>query len=542
MRLLLQLDGDLPERFPNHRRRLYVFSCTRKTCKRKYGSVRALRETRMDEKRRSRKQAITESSAEVEPEGSASSKGQQVAEGPLRDLGRELFGGKVGSSTMSSSTNPFALSSGTPLELSTSGHFLASFPALNSLAAKPAQRLTGSTSSNAFISPASSSIATPFAISPMLESPAVKPAQKSAVDDMSVSFAARVSLGNSTSAPAGVTPSPSSSRQAPSASSHLPFESWPADAELPRPYPSYYLEADFETLDVPSVDSSIAKHMHNNNDDDEDNGMDSSSKAGNSNSRLQPDDSSDAFESSIDKTFQRLADRVAQNPLQVLRYEFGGLPLLYSIDDSVGKQLSPSISRHHSHQQVQTVKDGGIGETIAKCSRCGASRCFEFQLMPHAIVELERLTDDNDDDDDDHRQLASPKELQAKAKAKEDGKTKVKGKAKKEARQELSSGDHGSILEWGTVIVAVCSVDCLPLDDDTFIDTTTTVTGSSGRGIGDGRDSSTVIHQIRQGIISSDGTKIIGGDGGNGSGEKGRREEGRREGGYVEEWVGVQWE
>lgn len=43
---LLQLNGELPERFPGHERRLYVFACRRKSCRRKEGSIRALRSVR----------------------------------------------------------------------------------------------------------------------------------------------------------------------------------------------------------------------------------------------------------------------------------------------------------------------------------------------------------------------------------------------------------------------------------------------------------------------------------------------------------------
>ncbi len=112
------------------------------------------------------------------------------------------------------------------------------------------------------------------------------------------------------------------------------------------------------------------------------------------------DDEKDAFESTIDKTFQRFADRLAQNPEQVLRYEFGGAPLLYSKSDSVGKLFS------HQHQpasdgngKVTTTttsiahSTGGGGgvvvNRIPRCQNCSGARVFELQLVPHAIAELE---------------------------------------------------------------------------------------------------------------------------------------------------------
>jgi len=106
----------------------------------------------------------------------------------------------------------------------------------------------------------------------------------------------------------------------------------------------------------------------------------------------------EAFESAMDKTFQRFADRVGQNPEQVLRYEFGGQPLLYSKQDSTGKML-------HQGQ--------GAKGRVPKCGNCGEGRVFEVQLTPHAITELEA--------------------------------------------EEM--GIEG--MEWGTVIMMVCGKDCL---------------------------------------------------------------------------------
>lgn len=117
-----------------------------------------------------------------------------------------------------------------------------------------------------------------------------------------------------------------------------------------------------------------------------------------------------AFESSMDKTFQRFADRLAQNPEQVLRYEFEGQPLLYSKTDAVGKLFAPAME--HAHAKLQTTAGGRGGLKIPSCTNCGSGRVFELQLTPHAITELE--------------------------------------------------ADEMSIdgMDWGTVILGVCSADC----------------------------------------------------------------------------------
>src|ERR1700760_2162460 len=106
MSLLLQLNGDLPEQFPGHERRLYVFCCKRKTCRRKDGSVRSFRGSRV---------------AKVKaPENKREPSSSQVSSPPV-DIGATLFGATAGdkarsnpffSNAQSTTANPFGSSSG----------------------------------------------------------------------------------------------------------------------------------------------------------------------------------------------------------------------------------------------------------------------------------------------------------------------------------------------------------------------------------------------------------------------------------------------
>ncbi|KAK5016262.1 hypothetical protein LTR60_002488 [Cryomyces antarcticus] len=123
---------------------------------------------------------------------------------------------------------------------------------------------------------------------------------------------------------------------------------------------------------------------------------------GNSNSSSNARDDKDTFESSLDTAFQRFADRIADNPTQVLRYEFRGRPLLYSTTDPVGSLLS-----RPSHTPANALP-------VPPCANCAAPRVFELQLTPHAISELE----------------------------------------------VHETGLEG--MEWGTVLLGVCGRDCAP--------------------------------------------------------------------------------
>ncbi|GAB0132693.1 hypothetical protein EsDP_00001121 [Epichloe bromicola] len=282
MALILQLNAELPERFPGHDRRLYVFACKRESCRRKTGSIRALRGVRVWGK---------EEFAATQEVGAAPTQEETKTKNDGPGLGDALFGGKglgggaslAGANPFSSNTNPFSASS-----------------------------------------------------SKNLSSPArCHEAARENSPELSRTFAETLSLNTT---PTSLLP---------------PLEPWPESSSQPEPHPTLYIsEADYETLDPTPT-----KIPENAQIEDAD--------APETVSALDKE----AFESSMDATFQKFADRLAQNPDQVIRYEFGGTPLLYSKTDAVGDKLSKG--------------------SMPGCPNCGGRRTFEVQLTPNAIAELE---------------------------------------------------------------------------------------------------------------------------------------------------------
>lgn len=297
MVLLLQLNGELPSRFPGHDRRLYVFACKKKSCRRREGSIRVIRGVRIEpgSKPAAAKKAQKEERPVVKEEPK-----------PQPKLGEALFGAK-GLGSSSASANPFATS--------------------------------GSASANPFASGAN-----PFS-SPKPET--TKPAEETskaeveeAAEKLPKSFAETLSLNNPQKEQ-GPPPAP---------------EPWPAEKDLPAPYPiSYLADADYETLDPTPPPIPQATRMEVDEP--------GSSAGGGKEDR-------EVFESVMDGDFQKFADRMAQNPEQVIRYEFAGEPLLYSKKDAVGQLL-------------------GGNRSMPRCGNCGSGRTFEVQMTPNAIAELE---------------------------------------------------------------------------------------------------------------------------------------------------------
>lgn len=344
--LLLELNGDLPDHFPGHERRLYIWSCRRKACRRKEGSVRSIRGVRVA------KGAAAKSSAKTERK-----EVKVEEEKPQPKIGESLFGVKPSASS-TAAVNPF------------SNPFSS-----NAGSAAPA---------NPF---ASSSGASPFAAPPA--APAIEVTSESPKDDATTTlpetFAQKARIS---------TPAPSTPPAAPQ-----PHEPWPAASAFPPPFPSYSLDAEYETLDAsaPAVPQNV-RIMD----------IDGEGGAGSSGGK----EDKEIYESAHDAVFQKFADRVGQNPEQILRYEFKGKPLLYSDADAVGKALAHAAENGGDAK----VKVAGGRGGIPRCGNCGAERVFEVQLTPHAITELEA--------------------------------------------EEMSLDG----MEWGTIVVGVCGRDCKPAD------------------------------------------------------------------------------
>ncbi|KAF2752076.1 hypothetical protein M011DRAFT_435419 [Sporormia fimetaria CBS 119925] len=342
--LLLELNGELPEQFPGHERRLYVWACRRKTCRRKDGSVRGIRGVRIT-KGAGNKSAPRGTQPQAPPEENK----------PLPNIGGSLFGVKEDKQA-SAPANPFS----NPFSTGSSGK-------------GPAN-------------PFSSSSANPFSAPAIQVEPPTVPKEEQKEDeskqDLAETFASKVKLNT----PPKPAPAP------------RPHEPWPAESSFPPVYPHYHLDAEYETLDAPSTPQ-IPSNVR----------LETEAEASSGGGK----EDKEVFESSLDKTFQKFADRVGENPEQVLRYEFKGKPLLYSDADAVGKLLEAHSD--HGSSKVTTVGSRS-GSGMPRCQNCGADRVFEVQLTPHAITELEA--------------------------------------------QEMSIDG----MEWGTIILGVCAKDCKPDD------------------------------------------------------------------------------
>lgn len=304
MSLLLQLNGAIPE--SPHDRMFYVFSCKTKTCRRKKGSVRALRAVKVPKDYEDRETKA----ARAREEEARRREERRKEEDAMPRAGDLLFG----------NGNPF----GAP-------------PGGNPFGAPPA----------AGANPFATQGGNPFAANPFA---APKPVVPAPTEQLAKSFADTLKISDTPVTAA-----------APEPLLYGPSEPWPSP--MPHQYPLFYLDADYETLTPEKpVDQKIMQLLT----DDDDSAADAL-----------PASNSDADDGVLDSTFQVFSDRAGQNPEQVLRYERGGVPLLYADNDDVARALLDSRGEYTARK-------------VPACTGCGKrERLFEFQLMPHAISVLE---------------------------------------------------------------------------------------------------------------------------------------------------------
>ncbi|KAL5340040.1 programmed cell death protein 2 [Aspergillus crustosus] len=186
MILLLELDGELYEHFPDADRRLYIFSCPRKPCNRKPGSIRALRATR----RHKSHQPTPKAEKQEEPV-----KKNEEAQAPKPDLGASLFGSNTLINSVSANANPFS--------------------------SKPASAT--SQASNPFAAPVASPALGP---APKTDTSSINP------NTLAESFADKVRL----------------SSPLPQAQQEQPRTPWPDRSAFPPPYANFYIDAEGESL------------------------------------------------------------------------------------------------------------------------------------------------------------------------------------------------------------------------------------------------------------------------------------------------------
>lgn len=150
-----------------------------------------------------------------------------------------------------------------------------------------------------------------------------------------------------------------------------PIKALSKDSKLPQ-YPGFFVFTDQEQLKKVTLEPELEKYkdLIDKMDPEEKKERSMSNSSASSGSALNPDTSKIATMLD-DSFFENFSSVVAHNPTQVLRYDLGGNPLLYSGKDDVAKVF-----------KTATIPDPSYNPS--------SQRQFELQLMPKAIMDLEQ--------------------------------------------------------------------------------------------------------------------------------------------------------
>ncbi|KAJ1981991.1 hypothetical protein H4R35_000488 [Dimargaris xerosporica] len=173
----------------------------------------------------------------------------------------------------------------------------------------------------------------------------------------------------------------------------------------------------------------------------------------------------DSLPSGMDRGLQRFLERVAEWPDQCVRYNLGGIPLLYSFKDSVARSLysipttttsvlsspTPTSSLHPTGPATPSASMTRAlprysTHRIPKCQYCGEPRIFECQLMPNLLLLLQT---------ERHAAIALQSFVTIT--------TMSNSKSRQVRAKGLPSALATKGMEWGTVLIFSCRADCHPV-------------------------------------------------------------------------------
>jgi pre-rRNA-processing protein TSR4 len=215
---------------------------------------------------------------------------------------------------------------------------------------------------------------------------------------------------------------------------------------LPAYQPAQYLTTTDEYLPPPESDDEDV-----DSDDDEDDNTPEAKAA------WRGDDGWDKLlPKGVDDVFEKFVRRIQSADdasTQVLRYDFGAVPLPYSSSSALFKKLFPKapIRKVSSEEDDVDLAEYYNPSFIPKCPRCKGTRVFEAQLVPQLINVLR------------------PSALCTTGAA-PTAKAAAAGLSEQQRKAQLAllaKGEaDGDEMEWGTIMVFSCARDCVGISEE----------------------------------------------------------------------------
>lgn len=216
-------------------------------------------------------------------------------------------------------------------------------------------------------------------------------------------------------------------------------------APAPAYLPAQYLSTIDEYLPDPESDSDLT--------DDEDESPEQAAEWRDADGwdKILPKSVDDVFEK-----FVRRLETAEDASTQVLRYDFGAVPLAYQSTSSVFKTLFPGAptKKPSSEEEDPDLSEYYTEKSIPKCPKCGAKRTFELQLVPQLINVLRPDS------------FAADGVTVAKKEAKNMTEEERKKELERIAKGDDANADGVADMEWGSVYVFGCEGDCVGVAEE----------------------------------------------------------------------------
>lgn len=156
----------------------------------------------------------------------------------------------------------------------------------------------------------------------------------------------------------------------------------------------------------------------------------------------------------LDEVFERFVKRIqgAEDAAgQVLRYDFGGVPLPYSWKSPLYHKIFPGAptKRTPDDEEEPDFAEYYSTKAIPPCGQCGGGRIFELQLVPSLISQLQPDC------------LTTTGDVAKKSSGKQTEEERKKELAKIAAALRDGGGDAVGEMEWGSIVVFGCENDCV---------------------------------------------------------------------------------
>ncbi|OCF75505.1 hypothetical protein I204_04361 [Kwoniella mangroviensis CBS 8886] len=169
------------------------------------------------------------------------------------------------------------------------------------------------------------------------------------------------------------------------------------------------------------------------------------------------------FSQKVDEVFQRFVKRLEGSDgglKQVLRYDFGGIPLPYSSQSPITRKLFSGCEKPlGKNQELDVDSLYNIDEKVIKrCEGCGGERTFELQLTPYLISLLKPDTISTTGQEGDKKN--------AQEKLTEEERKKELQELAQKIKAGNADGNDEVEMEWGNIMVFGCENDCIGLNEE----------------------------------------------------------------------------